>query len=146
MMGNGSPAAVLSCIGSNATGRVLCSSGTMLCASKDMEEPESSIISTLLPPTIPVIIAVCNLVVVTVIVCWRLLTAGDTCCPSQASLCRFPASSGELCDPTSHIQTPAVSTAIWTIMLEMTQLMAGKTVTWSYWFLLLCCKSSNLLR
>ena len=76
----------------------------MLCAISDIEEPESSITSTLLPPTFPVIIAAWSLVVATLIVCWGLLIAGDACCPSQASLCHFPASTGELCDHTFHTQ------------------------------------------
>ena len=68
MMGNGSPTAVLSWIDGNTMGRILCSSGKMLCAISDTEEPESSIISTLLPPTFPVIIVAWSLFVATVIV------------------------------------------------------------------------------
>ena len=102
-MGNGSPAAVLTCTGGNTTGRTLCSSGTMLCASKDMKKPEFSIISTLLPLTFPVIITECSLVA-TVIVWWELNTAGDVCSSLQASLCCFLAYTDELFDPISHIQ------------------------------------------
>ena len=41
-MGNGSPTMVVSCTGGNAIGKILCSSGTKFCASKDMEGPESN--------------------------------------------------------------------------------------------------------
>ena len=56
MMGSGSPLALLSSIDGNAMDRILCSSGKMLCAFSDIEEPEFSIISTLLPSTFPIII------------------------------------------------------------------------------------------
>jgi len=79
--------------------RTLCNSDTMCSVSKDMEEPELSIISTLLLPIFPEITVGCD-VVPTVIVSYigGLLLPGDICHPLQTSLRYFPASIDKLCD------------------------------------------------
>ena len=62
------------------------------CDKRDTDEPESSIISALIPSTLPKILALCDLIVATTMVFLGLTDKGDACCPWQTSLVRFPAS------------------------------------------------------
>ena len=55
---------------------------------RDTDEPESSIISVLMPPTLPKIPDACNLMVATTIVSLGLIGTRDACGPWQTSLGR----------------------------------------------------------
>ena len=61
---------------------------------RDTDEPESSIISVLMPPTLPKIPDTCDLLVATttVLVSLGLTGTRDACSPWQTSLGHFPAS------------------------------------------------------
>ena len=65
------------------------------CDNRETDEPESSKISLLIPPTFPTILDACVLTVATgtITVFTGLKSEGDVCCPKQASPGRFPASS-----------------------------------------------------
>ena len=57
----------------------------------DTDDPESNMISTVLPSSLPFITFAFGLIAVTVTIRISLgLNFGDVCCPSQASPCRFP--------------------------------------------------------
>jgi len=65
---------------------------TRACDKRDTDEPESSKISLLIPPTFPTILDACDFTVATTTVFIRLKCEEDVCCPTQTSPGCFPAS------------------------------------------------------
>ena len=92
MIGNDSPDAVCSCTEGIVYGLVPVNFCAVSCDKRDTDDPESSIIAVLIPPTLPIILALCDLMVATTMVFSGLTDNGDACCPWQTSLVRFPAS------------------------------------------------------
>ena len=92
MIGNNSPDAVCSCTEGIGFGLMPVNFCALSCDKRDTDEPESSMISVLIPPTLPTILASCDLMVATTMVFLGLTDNGDACCPLQTSLVRFPAS------------------------------------------------------
>ena len=91
MIGNNPPDAVCSCTGGIGFSLMPVNFHAVSCDKRDTDEPESSIISVLVPPTLPTILASCDLMVATTMVFLGLIDNVDACCPLQTSLVCFPA-------------------------------------------------------
>ena len=83
MIGNDSP----SCTGGICFGLMPVSFCAVSCDKRDTDEPESSMISVLMSPTLPTILALCDLIVATTWCSWGLLIMGTPTAP-----CRHPSS------------------------------------------------------
>ena len=79
--GNDSPDAVCSYTWGSGLGLAPVNFVAVSCDKRDTDEPESSIISVLIPPTLPKMLAACDLIVATTMVLLGLTGMGDACCP-----------------------------------------------------------------